>query len=279
MTAGPARSRDPLSGRRIVVTRAEEQAGGLCRALEERGARAVRCPTIRLEGPERWEPVDDALRRLDAVDWVVFTSVNGVRFTLDRMEALGIGTDALGAAGAPRVAVVGTRTAEALRGRGVEAAFVAPDEGSIPLAEALGPVGGTAILMARSDRADPVAADILRQRGARDVQEVVAYRTVPSAPEGGVLDELRLGIDGITFTSPSTVYGFMALGPEWRRLLSGAIVATLGPTTTGAASEAGLAVVEATEKSIAGLVEALARGFARRAAEPHGPEGSGEAAT
>jgi uroporphyrinogen III methyltransferase / synthase len=264
------RRRDPLVGKRIVVTRAEGQAESLCLALQERGAHPVHCPTIRLEGPEQWAPLDRALQRLDAFDWVVFTSVNGVRFALDRSEAIGMGADALRSV---RVAVVGTRTARALEERGIEAAFVAPDEGSIPLAEALGPVEGAAILMARSDLADPVAGQILRRRGAREVREVVAYRTLPVAPEGPGLLELRLGIDGITFTSPSTVHGLVALGPEWRRLVSGAIVATLGPTTTGAAREAGLAVEEADEKSIQSLVEALARGFALRSPQARGRAG------
>lgn len=253
-----------LKGRRVVVTRAREQAEGLCLALEERGARPLRCPTIRLAGPEDPRPLDAALGRLASYDWIVFTSPNGVRFTVERMRELGLGIDALRDA---RIAAVGTRTARALAAVDVEASFVAPDAGSIPLAEALTPADGASILMARSDRADPVAGEVLRRRGARNVEEVVAYRTVPTAPEGETLDELRLGFDGITFTSPSTVHGFVALGPEWRRLVTGAIVATLGPTTTGAARKVGLVVEEAKEKTMTGLVDALARGFRRSGSE------------
>lgn len=253
-----------LKGRRVVVTRAQEQADSLCRALEERGARPIRCPTIRLAGPEDSERLDAALRRLESYDWIVFTSPNGVRFTVGRMRELGLEIEALRDA---RIATVGPRTGRALAERGVEADFLAPDAGSIPLAEALAPVDGASILMARSDRADPVAGEVLRRRGARNVEEVVAYRTVPAAPEGEILDELRLGFDGITFTSPSTVHGFVSLGPEWRRLVAGAIVATLGPTTTGAARKVGLTVEEAEEKTMTGLVDALARAFRRRASE------------
>jgi uroporphyrinogen III methyltransferase/synthase len=251
-----------LSDKRVVVTRAREQAEELCLALEEQGARPIRCPTIRLSSPERWEPMDAALGRLERYDWIVFTSPNGVRFTLDRMQALGLEPGMLCHA---RIATVGPRTARALAEQGVEADVLAPDAGSLPLAEALSPVQDAEILLARSDRADPVAGAVLRRRGARNVDEVVAYRTVPVAPEHEALDELRLGVDGITFTSPSTVHGFVSLGPEWRRLVAGAIVATLGPTTTGAARDAGLAVEEAEEQTMTGLVQALARGFARRA--------------
>lgn len=245
----------------MVVTRAQEQSEELCRALEERGARPIRCPTIRLAGPEDRAPLDAALRALSHYDWVVFTSPNGVRFTAGRMEELGLD---LGALRARRVAAVGTRTARALTERGVETGFLAPDAGSVPLAEALAPVEDATILMARSDRADPVAGEVLRRRGARNVDEVVAYRTVPTAPGGELLDELRLGFEALTFTSPSTVHGFVALGPEWRRLVADAIVATLGPTTTGAARDAGMAVEEAEEQTMTGLLDALERGLARR---------------
>ena len=248
-----------LIGRRVVVTRAAEQAEGLCRALEALGAVAVRCPTIRLAPPARWDELDGALARLAAYDWVLFTSANGVRFTLERMSDHGLGGADLPGA---RVGAVGSRTAKALIGFGVEPAFVAPDEGSMPLAEALLPIEGVSVLMARSDRSDPVAAEILRRRGARRVDEVVAYRTIPTAPSGGDLEDVRRGADAVTFTSPSTVQGFVLLGPEWRGLLSGAIVASLGPTTSAAARAEGMEVrVEATERTMAGLVEALARGF------------------
>ena len=253
-----------LKGKRVVVTRAREQAEGLCLALAERGAHPIPCPTIRLAPPEHWEPVDAALRRLEGYDWIVFTSPNGVRFTLGRMQALGLRVEALRGA---RIATVGPRTAHVLAECGVESDFLTPDEGSIPLAEALAPVEGANVLMARSDRADPVAGEVLRRRGARNVDEVVAYRTVAVAPKGEALEELRVGVDGITFTSPSTVHGFVSLGPEWRRLAARAIVATLGPTTAAAARDAGLVVEEAEERTMTGLVEALARGFARRAEE------------
>jgi uroporphyrinogen-III synthase len=262
-----------LGGKRVLVTRATEQAEGLCRALEERGALAIRCPTIRLGPPESWAELDAALGRLDAYDWVVFTSANGVRFTLERMDRLGLGPGALRMA---RVATVGPSTAAALAERGVGVAYVAPAEGSIPLAQSLRGVEGASMLLARSDRSDPVAAGILLGRGAGNVDEVVAYRTVPTAPEGAALEELRRGVDGITFTSPSTVQGFLALGPEWRRLAGDAVVASLGATTTAAAREAGLVVEEAAEKTMNGLLGALASGFARRAGGTQGSRAAGE---
>jgi len=259
-------SYDALAERRIAVTRAPEQSESLVTEIEARGGRVIRCPTIRLAEPESWVEMDRALAQLDAYDWVVFTSPNGVRFTLSRMDALGLGIHG----GLPSVAAAGPATAATLVERGVSVAFVASGEGSLPLAEALSPAQGASVLMARSDRSDPIAAEILRRRGARNVDEIVAYRTIPTNPGAEVLEQLREGVDGIAFTSPSTLRGFLDGGTEWRSLAEQAIVATLGPTTTKAAQAAGLVAHEAEEKTMKGLVDVLADGLRQRQAVPPG---------
>ena len=70
--------RRPLFGQRIVVTRAREQAGQLSRRLHEQGAEVLEVPTIKLEPPTRRQELVDALLELNAYDWLVFTSPNGV---------------------------------------------------------------------------------------------------------------------------------------------------------------------------------------------------------
>jgi uroporphyrinogen-III synthase len=249
----------PLEGRRIAVTRAEEQAGPLCSELEAAGAIPLRCATIRVTSPESFVALDEALHGLGDYDWLVFTSTNGVRATLDRMEELGLSLSLLHAV---RVAAVGPQTARALLERGVHADFV-PDEGrSEAVARELTPVEGARVLLARGDLADRSAERVLRERGASVVDAVVAYRTVPAAPSAQALEELSAGVDGITFTSPSTVRGFVEMGPRWRDITRGVVVATIGPTTTAAAREAGFDVrAEAQDRTMHGLVAALERGF------------------
>ncbi len=56
----------PLQGKRILVTRAREQAGALSDRLRELGAIPVEFPTIHIVPPENWALLDDALRRLCA---------------------------------------------------------------------------------------------------------------------------------------------------------------------------------------------------------------------
>src|SRR6266480_7017383 len=79
-----------LKGRRIVVTRAREQAGDLIRALEDHGAEAVLAPVIRIQPLENLGSLRAALTGLSAYRWVVFTSQNAVQIVLDRLVAWGL---------------------------------------------------------------------------------------------------------------------------------------------------------------------------------------------
>lgn len=249
-----------LAGKRIVVTRAEKQAAGLCRKLEGAGATVIRCPTIRITPPVSYDDLDAGLTRIDEYRWFVLTSSNGVSAVMSRLAALGRPGISLDGA---RVAAVGASTARALEAQGVRAGFVPRIERSRELAESLAPVEGEQILLARADIADPSVSETLRRRGAARVDDAVAYRTQLLLPSPEVLEELRRGVDGITFTSPSTVRGFLAIGAEWRDLLDGVVVASLGPATTQVARGKGLGIdAEADERSMSGLVDALGEAFA-----------------
>src|SRR5260370_40392661 len=82
----------PLAGRHILNTRTQEQAGTFSSQLKALGAIPVEFPTIRVVGPDDWEPLDNALKRLceaDWYDWLVFTSANGVRICFERLLKLG----------------------------------------------------------------------------------------------------------------------------------------------------------------------------------------------
>ena len=76
----------PLFGKRILVTRAREQASALARRLEAAGAEVVEFPAIRIVPPESWAPLDAAIARLREYRWVIFTSANGVRFFWERLR-------------------------------------------------------------------------------------------------------------------------------------------------------------------------------------------------
>jgi uroporphyrinogen III methyltransferase/synthase len=248
-----------LEGRRVAITRAEGQAGELGMMLKALGATPLPCPTIRVIELESYAELDAALVHLDSYGWVVFTSVNGVTAVLKRLGAIGLAPFSMQGVS---VAAVGPQTAVSLYAAGIQVAHVPPVHRAESLAESLSPIVGEKVLLARADLATPVLSDRLLARGAAQVDDVTAYRTVPLAPEPAALRELECGVDAIVFTSPSTVRGFLMVGPEWRSLIDGAIVASVGPVTTLAAREAGLEVhVEGGERTMESLVDGLVRSF------------------
>lgn len=253
--------RRPLSGRRIVVTRARAQASTFAARLEALGAEVVQLPAIRVEAPQDEGPLREAVHRLDSYGWIVLTSANGVeRFFAALREA---GRDARALASA-KVCAIGPATAAELERHGIRADLVPPEfmaERAVEALAAAADLAGTRVLIPAAAAARPVLADGLRAHGA-EVTEVVAYRTVQ---DGTGADEVRrrIGageIDLLTFTAGSTAKNFAALvGTE----VGAAKVASIGPVTSRAVRELGMRVdVEAEEATIDGLVRAIQRFYA-----------------
>jgi len=254
-----------LTGRRIVVTRAREQAGDLVRALEDRGAQAIVAPVIRIQPLENLGPLRAALTGLSAYRWVVFTSQNAVQIVLDRLVAWGLTPRVFASTS---IAAIGTATAESLRTRGLAPALVPDEFVAEALAEALisssqGSLVGARVLVPSAEDARDALAAGLRQHGAI-VENIPVYRTVPVDGdfEGLISEIIARRIDAVTFTSSSTVRSFVhAVGPE--TATSGRFVAaTIGPITAGTARELGLRdILEAEPHTVPGLVDALVKRF------------------
>ncbi len=239
----------PLFGRRVVVTRAREQASELRLRLEQLGAEVIELPSIALES------LDFDLPALDRYEWIVFTSANGVDAFFDRGLA-SVGLDARALAPA-RVAAIGPGTERALARRGIRADLV-PDRfvaesllAALPDPES----SGARVLLARAETARDVLPDGLAARGYA-VDVLAVYRAVPVAPDPADVARVRAGeVDAITFTSSSTVSNFAdAVGP----FEGTPPVISIGPVTSETARKRGLAVdAEADPHTIDGLVEAL----------------------
>ena len=261
--AGPAGRRDAggtgaLAGVRVLVTRPAEQAAGLAGRLRDAGAVPVLMPAIELRPPaDGHAAADGAARRLaeGGFDWAVFTSANGVERFRARLGAGGLDARAFGGV---RVAAIGPATSAALAGFGIRADVVAEPHTTSALAGALAArAAGMRVLLARSAEGDPGLAEALRAAGA-EVSDAAVYQVATARGDAAVLADLAAGrIDVVTFTSPSTVRGLVALAGIGG--LRGARVACIGPVTAGAARELGLGVdVEAAVHTAEGLVEALA---------------------
>jgi len=249
----------PLAGKRIVVTRAREQAGVLAEALAALGAEVVQVPTIEIRNPESWEPLDRAIRRLEDFDFLLVTSANGARNFLARLKACG--RDASDLAGL-EIGAIGPATAAELEQAGVEVDFIPQEYRAEGLLEVVGnrDLAGKAFLIPRAKVARDLAPRALEAKGA-SVVVVEAYETALPAFSPGELDRLLSPPpDMVTFTSSSTASNFAALLGENRakEVLTGAAVASIGPVTSDTIRKLGLAVaVEAKESTITGLAEAI----------------------
>ncbi len=244
----------PLFGKRIVVTRAREQADALGSLLSALGAGVISLPTIELRPPADSAPLDRAIAQLDAYDWLVFTSANGVRFFLDRLDA---GENDLRKLRA-KICAIGPATRAAVEALHLKVDLMGKEYVAESLLEAFAAhqLEGKRVLLPRAAVArDLVPAELVR-RGAR-VDVVEAYRTLP--PEHlaeQVREVLAHSPDCLTFTSSSTLRNLVqAAGAD---ALRGISVASIGPITTQTARELGVEVAaQAKVFTVEGLVAAV----------------------
>jgi uroporphyrinogen III methyltransferase/synthase len=252
----------PLAGLRIVVTRPAGQADALSELLEAAGATAIRFPTIAVR-PATLHATDRAkLLALGTYDWVVFTSANGVAGAWRELDRVNLPRETWKRV---HVAAIGPATAAALRAHGIEPDALPGEYLSERLADVVGPVTGRRFLLLRADIAGETLPAKLRAGGGH-VDEVAVYRTVEAAPDAAAL-AAGDDIAAITFTSPSTVRGFVRVcGGAWPPALRQAAIVAIGPVTAEAARALGLVVaVQARTHTAAGLVAALIEHFAQPA--------------
>jgi len=248
----------PLSGLRVLVTRPIEQAQSLSERLRELGATTIELPTIQVIPAQNNDALDHALRRLSEYDWVIFTSVHGVRFLMKRMADLKISSKVLKGV---MLAAIGPATASEMERTVKKPDFVPNEYLSEKIADGLGNVKGKRILLPRADIASKNLPELLRRREAL-VEDVVAYQTIvpPDLTPERVNSIFMRGIDLITFTSPSTVRNLAQVmgGDRLEQFLSKVKVACIGPVTVEATKELGIGVnIVAEVHTIDDLVEAI----------------------
>jgi uroporphyrinogen-III synthase len=246
-----------LAGRTILVTRPADQSAMLVNYLDRSEARAIVAPSIEIV-PVRSAALTTALRELRSgrFEWITLTSRATVAMMRSRLASP---TDVRA-----RVAAIGEGTARAFRewaGRDVDlqpATFT-----TAGLARAF-PRGRGRVLCARADIAPEGLEDALTAKGWTPTR-VDAYRTrMPRSLPADARDALRSGeVDAVTFTSASTVRGFVgALGP----VKGTPKVVCIGPVTAREARAHGFAVhAVARPHTIEGLIDALERVFTPRA--------------
>ena len=204
-------------------------------------------PLIEIRPADDRRALEDALARLETYDWLILTSVNTVAALGDSLH--------VGLSPRVRVAAIGPVTADAIRERGVEPAFVAT-RASEDIAGGLGRIEGSRVLLPQADIADPHLADELRGKGA-EVDAVIAYRTVLVEPPMWGILPLRIA-DAVVLASGSACRSLAAAGGAGE----GVLLVCIGPKTAKVAREVGLKVgLVADETTSDGIIRTLVTHF------------------
>jgi uroporphyrinogen-III synthase len=256
-----------LAGRRVIVTRAVDQADDLAALLQQSGAIPVVIPLIEIAS----EPAGVAqLARYAAdgfaeFDWVIVTSPNGADCLVD--VAGDVVSDAVVQTVAARVAAVGTTTAEVLRAAGIEVNFVPTVQSAAGLLAEFPPDRGfdsrsgpglNAVLIVQASNAEPTLADGFRElrlakSSTGSVIVVAPYRTIAARVDAGQ-QLAALSADAVMFASGSAARAWVAVFGD----SAPPVVVAIGPQTAASVTRAGLKVnVVATDHSLSGMVMAL----------------------
>lgn len=251
----------PLAGKRLVVTRARDQASALADPLRLLGAEVIHLPVIKTEPiVAPYGQGAETIRSLfgsEPWDWVLFTSENGVRYFLSALAQEQLDSRILGSS---RIAVVGSGTAGRLRRSFLEPDFVPSSFTTNSLADELNaahPLAGKRVLRVGPELEPDPLMEQLAGSGA-ETGALRVYRITEGRPIPEVVDDLiENGAHGCFFTSGSTVTRFFAaLGKERAgQILSAAKAYAIGPVTRQRLRDEGVKeVIMAEEHSIPGLL-------------------------
>ena len=239
-----------LKGKTVVVTRPEDRSGTLTQRLRELGAEVVDYPCIRTVAREENPELEEAIGNLSRYRCLVFTSPAGPEIFFRRLRA--VGRDARALSGLT-LAAIGPKTAKALEKHGVTADLVPETYDSDHLAKALEAVEGP-VLLCRASRGSTALPEMLERKGI-PFADVPIYDTVYTAPDPQKVDALLGEKLLVTFTSASTVRGFVESLPG--RDLKNVIGCCIGKQTEAEAKKYGLTTVVSQEATMESLMETI----------------------
>ena len=240
----------PMKGKTVVVTRPEDRSGTLTQRLRELGAEVVDYPCIRTVAREENPELEEAMENLSRYRCLVFTSPAGPEIFFRRLRAAGRDARALSGL---TLAAIGPKTAKAMERFGVTADLVPETYDSDHLAKALEAVEGP-VLLCRASRGSTALPEMLERKGI-PFADVPVYDTVYAAPAPQKVDALLGETLLVTFTSASTVRGFVESLPG--RDLKNVIGCCIGKQTEAEAKKHGLATVVSQEATMESLVECI----------------------
>ena len=228
----------PLFGKKIIITRAQEQNSEAHEIFRKNGAEVFDLPSLVIGPPDDWAPLDDALQKIYTFDWIIFSSANGVKNVEERMKQIGLSLSKISKS--IQIAAVGRKTASLLSDKNAKVSFVPPGFVADSLIEHF-PQNqkGLKLFIPRVQTGGrSILSDSFKLKGA-EVTEVAAYESsCPKDIPQKTIDALKNGeIDIIAFTSGKTVLNTVSLlkkylGENWFQLIEKIKIVSIGPQTS-----------------------------------------------
>lgn len=229
-----------LHGKRVLITREEQQAVRMKQLVELNGGIPVVVPLLSFRAVSFTPELQSAIQKLYTYDWLIFTSQNAVVFFLELVGLLDYSR-------LPKIAAVGEKTKQFLSEKGFAVEFVPTKFVAETFVEEFLPLlhPGTKVLLPKGNLARDVIAPALRKADVI-IDDITVYETcMPEKSRPILMDLLKnKGFDVITFTSPSTVEHFMKIVREegFEGEITDCIVACIGPIARKKAESLGLTV-------------------------------------
>ncbi len=240
----------------MLITRAAHQSEEFEKWVKRANGQPVLFPMIQLLECEDQTDIQYQLANLDKIDWLVFTSENAVQFFFKYAHQAGLKFYFYPNL---KIATVGEKTKLALEQLGYRTNFVPIKYTAEILAANMDEnIEGKNILIPRSSKAKDNYLEAFRKRGANPIPLTVYVNQIMTYTDEEVLNVLEHEADYITFTSGSTVKGFVKAIQQVNRPTPNAKYYSIGPSTTKVAEDLGLAI-DATAKvhTIEGIFELI----------------------
>ncbi|MRH42950.1 hypothetical protein GH741_09660 [Aquibacillus halophilus] len=200
----------PLAGKKILVTRSEDQATAFIEKLKEESAIPLVAPLLSFKPRILYEN-KKIFTKLHDFTWVFFTSANGVKFFFNQLDYWGLSHSVIDKL---NTAVVGKKTNDMLREFGFKADFQPENfQGRQMVQEFLQQYSQKErIILFSGNRSND---DIPRELEQNHVffRKIVIYDTLLNEESRQqLLEYIENDIpDAYTFTSPSTIDAFLEL--------------------------------------------------------------------
>ena len=255
-----------LGGRQFLITRPKQNASELAKRLREQGAQVLEVPAITTEAIEPNKELEAALCKSEGNDhvserWLVFSSPIGVRTFFEQILKLGMDVRSLTPSGSVlKIAAIGSATKRELKQYGLIADVTPAVFDAKHLGEAIAKVAAkdSEILIVRAKEGSKELIPPLEEAGLK-VSDIATYETVYEVNE--ILCEavknafLQGEIDAVTFTSASTVKGFVNGITDMDYSIVKAVC--IGQQTAAEAAKYGMQTIIAKEASMDSMMELI----------------------